>query len=56
VWADYHLRATDRRAAMIFDGTERWHGTLNGYTNYRCSCEECRAAFRLYQAARRAVS
>lgn len=24
--------------------TERWHGTLGGYTNHRCRCEKCRSA------------
>ncbi len=30
------------------------HGTLGGYTNYRCPCAACREAYRLYRAAYRA--
>lgn len=28
---------------------EKWHGTLNGYTNHRCRCSECLEAKRLNQ-------
>lgn len=27
---------------------ELWHGTLGGYTNHRCRCDKCRAAWRAY--------
>jgi hypothetical protein len=27
---------------------EHWHGTPNGYSNYRCRCDECRAAWASY--------
>lgn len=30
------------------DGSETWHGKLNGYTNHRCRCEACTAAMREY--------
>lgn len=30
------------------------HGTLNGYSNYRCRCAECRDAQRLYMQDYRA--
>lgn len=29
--------------------TEAWHGTPGGYTNHRCRCDECRAAWAEYQ-------
>lgn len=29
------------------------HGTVNGYNNYRCRCDECRHAGSVYQEARR---
>ena len=28
------------------------HGTLNGYVNYSCRCEDCMTAARAYRAAR----
>lgn len=30
------------------------HGTLNGYSNYRCRCTDCREAQRLYMQDYRA--
>lgn len=30
------------------------HGTINGYTTYRCRCSECREANRVFGAAARA--
>ena len=30
------------------------HGSCSTYVNHRCSCEECRAAWRVYNANRRA--
>jgi hypothetical protein len=33
---------------------ERWHGTSGGYTNHKCRCDECRAAWRAYISRRRA--
>lgn len=35
-----------RQASIV--GTEDWHGTLSGYTNYNCRCEACRFAFAGY--------
>jgi hypothetical protein len=29
------------------------HGTLGSYSNRHCRCSQCRAAMRVYQAARR---
>ncbi len=31
-----------------------WHGTLGGYTNHHCKCDECVAAHRAYCANARA--
>lgn len=31
------------------------HGTINGYTNYRCRCESCCAAMRTYQRQQKAA-
>jgi hypothetical protein len=31
-----------------------WHGTLNGYTNRACRCEECRHAWTSYARRYRA--
>lgn len=28
------------------------HGTVTGYTNYKCRCEPCRKSWREYKAAR----
>lgn len=28
------------------------HGTVNGYINLRCRCDECREAWRVYEPAR----
>jgi hypothetical protein len=30
------------------NGHEEWHGTTNGYTNYKCRCAKCRAAWNAY--------
>jgi len=35
---------------------EAWHGTLNGYTNRKCRCDECRGARAAYGAVARAAS
>lgn len=37
---------TIKRAANV---PERMHGTNNGYSNYRCHCEPCLEAGKLYQ-------
>ena len=39
----------------INDRTDERHGTLNGYTNYHCKCEDCRAVGRKHfrEAAQR---
>lgn len=31
------------------------HGTANGYSNQKCRCQECRAAWAAYIRARRAL-
>lgn len=31
-----------------------WHGTTAGYTNHKCRCEACRAAWRNYRRSYRA--
>ena len=31
------------------------HGTLNGYLNYRCRCQECRDVYAAYQREYRAA-
>lgn len=31
---------------MSEDKKEMWHGTLGGYTNHRCRCEDCTRAQR----------
>lgn len=36
------------------DQSEHWHGTINGYTNHKCRCGACRAAFATYQSEYRA--
>lgn len=33
---------------------EHWHGTVNGYTNRKCRCKPCKAAFAEYMAEYRA--
>lgn len=47
-----HREMTARRAEREIP--ERVHGTLSGYSNYRCRCPECRAANSDYQAKYRA--
>lgn len=42
-----------KRPLKAGDGDER-HGTLNGYVNAGCRCEECREANRVYNMKRRA--
>lgn len=32
-------------------GTEKWHGTRNGYSTYRCRCDRCKAANSAYNKA-----
>lgn len=32
---------------------DRRHGTLNGYTNYRCRCEQCKGAARAYHLSKK---
>jgi hypothetical protein len=32
---------------------EKWHGTLDGYTNHRCRCEGCRKANAAWQKGAR---
>src|SRR5262250_201622 len=32
------------------------HGTLNGYNNYRCRCDACKAAYREWQQAYRGAA
>jgi hypothetical protein len=29
------------------------HGSVNGYTNFRCRCDDCKGAWSAYRAARR---
>lgn len=41
-----------KRPMKAGDGDER-HGTLNGYVNQGCRCDECREANRAYNMARR---
>jgi hypothetical protein len=36
--------------------SERWHGTVDGYTNHRCRCEGCREAIRVDRQKRRSRS
>lgn len=33
---------------------ERWHGTIGGYTNHSCRCEDCMAAMRAYRSRAKA--
>lgn len=40
-WAERVRRDRARRAQRVPDMV---HGTDNGYANYRCRCEDCRAA------------
>lgn len=35
---------------MTLAPNDRRHGTPNGYTNYRCRCDACREAWRVYYA------
>ena len=37
------LRKNVRNAAMQSDAKDIRHGTANGYTNFKCRCERCRA-------------
>lgn len=30
------------------DAVPRWHGTTGGYTNHKCRCDGCRAAWAEY--------
>ena len=43
---------TTRARIQAGDGDTR-HGTTNGYSNLRCRCEACRAAWTRYVLARR---
>lgn len=31
---------------------EKWHGTAGGYTNHKCRCDACTAAWRDYHRTR----
>lgn len=33
-------------------GPERWHGTINGYTNHKCRCWACRECWATYHRKR----
>jgi hypothetical protein len=38
------------RIAPAFDPADPRHGTVNGYVNLHCRCDECREAWRTYPA------
>lgn len=38
---------------MTSSVTEPWHGTLGGYTNHACRCDDCREAHAKAQSAAR---
>lgn len=47
------VKARDKRTRMPFvEGAP--HGTITGYTNWKCSCDECREAVRIYIRTRTA--
>ena len=35
--------------------SERWHGTASGYTNHKCRCVQCKAAWASYIGRVKAV-
>lgn len=38
---------------MLLRVDEHWHGTITGYTYYRCKCAECRAEWAAYNLRKR---
>ena len=38
------------RKVKVLDADDPRHGTIGGYTNYSCRCDECRAANNAHQA------
>lgn len=49
-----HKEKTRKDLAQKFNQRERWeHGTLTGYANKKCKCEDCLKAGREYQRNRR---
>lgn len=47
-------RMRDGYRARVRDGLptgDSRHGTTNGYLNYGCRCDECKAAWRAYNSA-----
>jgi hypothetical protein len=35
---------------------ERWHATVNGYTNHKCRCQPCTEAWATYSRNRRVAA
>jgi hypothetical protein len=40
--------STVRKKRKVEVHKEDWHGTINGYTNLKCRCDDCRAAMSAY--------
>lgn len=47
------LEKQRRRALVTLDESDPKHGTLTGYTSYRCRCEACREVWSAYSRLRR---
>lgn len=42
-----------KEEGLVGDGSEKWHGTISGYTNHKCRCSDCRIANRETKAENR---
>lgn len=51
---DRSTRRRNPRPQLTVDDPR--HGTLNGYRNYGCRCDDCRACYRVEYQRQRAVS
>lgn len=53
---DCHKEKTRKDLAKKFNQREHWeHGTLTGYANKKCKCEECLKVGREYQRKRKGL-
>lgn len=53
---DTHSAASKARGRLRLRGDQKdpRHGTVTGYSSYRCRCDRCRGAWRAYMRGRRA--
>lgn len=54
-WNTYNAMQRLRRANKGLPEGDRRHGTLNGYQNYFCRCDQCAEARQVYFAERERV-